>query len=128
LTLGLSGCFFFLPLDPEDENVPPSLVRASPQQASPVVVDEDGTVVYIIVSDPDDAEALTFVWSLEGEGLLPGALTIPDGPNRRASQIRLSPENRFGGAILTVLASDGFAENPSVEVSWEVVVDAGELP
>jgi len=105
--------------------VPPSLVRASPQRDSPVVIDEDGTVVYIIVSDPDDAEALTFVWALDGEGLLPGAQTIPDGPMRRASQIRLTPETRYDGATLTVRAADGSDQNPAVEVSWEIVVDAG---
>jgi hypothetical protein len=127
MPVALSGCFIFLPLVEVEENVPPSLVRASPQRNLPVTIDEDGTVVYVIVSDPDDAEALTFVWALDGEGLLPGAQTIPDGPSRRASQIRLTPEARYDGATLRVRAADGNDQNTAVEVAWNIVVDAGGL-
>lgn len=104
--------------------MPPSLVRAAPTPGETVVLDEDGTVVYIIISDPDDAEAVTFTWSMTDEGILPGAQTIPDGATRRASQLRLSPDVQYDGEVLTVRAFDG-ASNV-LEYSWPVVVDVGD--
>lgn len=119
-----SGCFYFLPLIPVEENVPPSLVRASPTPGTPVVIDDVGAVVYVVVADTDNAAELSFTWELTGEGLLSGAQTIPDGATRRASQLRLPYEARYQGAELTVWASDG--SGSPVQVTWPVeVLDGG---
>ncbi len=121
--MGGSGCFYFLPLVPVEDNVPPTLVRASPTQDGTVVITDRGAVAYIVVSDPDNAEEVTFLWEMTGEGILSGAQTIPDGATRRASQIRLAAERRYDGATLTVRANDSSGSN--VEVSWSVAVQEG---
>lgn len=118
-----SGCFYFLPLVPVEENVPPEFVRASHIPDSEVVLDDRGAVVYVVVSDPDNAPEISFTWDLTGEGILSGAQTIPDGATRRASQIRLAPEARYDGARLTVTASDG--SGSPITVSWDVVTLEG---
>ncbi len=124
-----TGCFYFLPLIPVERNVPPYLVRTSVPSDTPILVDDDGTVVYIIVGDDDDAEALTFVWAISDEGLVPGAQTIPDGAIRRASQIRLYPDDNIDGAELTVIVSDGGSgADRRIEVSWPIVVETGATP
>ena len=123
MAVGASGCFYFLPLVPVEDNVPPTLVRASPTRDGTVVVTDRGAVAYIVVSDQDNAEEVTFLWEMTGEGILSGAQTIPDGATRRASQIRLAPEPRYDGATLTVRASDNSGTN--VEVSWSVTVQEG---
>jgi|GEM_PF-1223923 len=123
ITLLSTGCFYFLPLIPVEKNVPPEIVRASPTPNTPVVIDDRGAVVYLVVADQDDAEALSFIWELTGEGILSGAQTIPDGATRRASQIRLPTEARFDGATLTVTATDG--GDSQVTASWPVIVEEG---
>jgi len=123
MCLVTSGCFYFLPLVPVEDNVPPTLVRASPTRDGTVVLTDRGAVAYIVVSDQDNAEEVTFLWEMTGEGILSGAQTIPDGATRRASQLRLAPEPRYDGAVLTVRASDNSGTN--VEVSWIVAVQEG---
>ena len=121
-----SGCFYFLPLEPVEENVPPSFVRASHMPGSEVVLGDREAVVWVLVTDPDNAADLSFTWDLSGEGILSGAQVIPDGANRRASQLRLSPEPRYGGAVLTVTANDN--SGTPVTVSWPVVLGEGVSP
>jgi hypothetical protein len=121
--IGVSGCFYFLPLVPVEDNVPPTLVRVSPTRDGTVVLTDRGAVAYIVVSDQDNAEEVTFLWEMTGEGILSGAQTIPDGATRRASQLRLAPEPRYDGATLTVRASDNSGTN--VEVSWSVAMQEG---
>jgi hypothetical protein len=121
-----SGCFYFLPLEPVEENVPPTFVRASHMPGSEVVLDDRDAVVWVLVTDPDNAADLSFTWDLTGEGILSGAQVIPDGANRRASQLRLSPEPRYGGAVLTVTANDN--SGAPVTVSWPVVLGEGVSP
>ncbi len=123
--IGTSGCFYFLPLIPVEANVPPSLVRASPLRDGTVVITDRGAVVYIVVSDPDNAEEVSFRWEMSGEGILSGAQTIPDGATHRVSQLRLDPVARYDGATLSVSASDN--SGSAVEVSWDVVVQEGAL-
>jgi hypothetical protein len=95
----------------------------SPTRDGTVVLTDRGAVAYIVVSDQDNAEEVTFLWEMTGEGILSGAQTIPDGATRRASQLRLAPEPRYDGATLTVRASDNSGTN--VEVSWSVAMQEG---
>lgn len=125
MPLGAMGCFYFLPLVPVEDNVPPTLVRASPVRDGSVVITDRGAVVYIIVADQDNAEDVTFLWEMTGSGLLPGAQTIPDGATRRASQLMLQPEARYDGQTLTVMANDN--SGTPVEVSWLVEVQEGAV-
>jgi len=123
--LGTAGCFYFLPLVPVEDNVPPTLVRASPARNGSVILTDRGAVVYIVVADQDNAEELTFLWEMSGSGILSGAQTIPDGANRRASQIQIPPEARFAGETLTVIANDN--SGTTVVVSWLVEISEGAL-
>lgn len=123
MPLGAMGCFYFLPLVPVEDNVPPTLVRASPIRNGNVEITDRGAVVYIIIADQDNAEEVTFIWEMSGSGILSGAQTIPDGATRRASQLMLQPEARYDGETLTVIANDN--SGTPVEVSWTVAVQEG---
>jgi hypothetical protein len=108
-----------------EENVPPQFVRASHTPGAEVILDDRGAVVYMVVSDPDNAPEISFTWDLTGEGVLPGAQDTLDGTTRKFSQIRLQPEPRYAGSLLTVTANDN--SGSPVAVTWTIGVADGVL-
>ena len=105
----LTGCPFVLPLIEEQENQPPVIVESDPRQAAELELSAEGTVAFVVVEDANDIDQVTFLWTIERSGEQGNTTPIVDGP-RRGSALRLDPDPRFDGRLLTVRATDGFGE------------------
>lgn len=63
----VSGCYFFLPLVPVEENMPPEILASSPDEGEILILDLDVTRVFVIVDEPDGDEFVC-QWSIDGIG------------------------------------------------------------
>jgi hypothetical protein len=108
--LFLPGCPFVLPLIEEQENMAPVIVESDPREGDELELSMPSTVVYVVVEDENDLEALTFLWTIERSGEQGNTTPLADGP-RRGSALRLDPDPRFDGRLLTVRATDSFGES-----------------
>lgn len=48
-----SGCFFFLPLIPVEENMPPEIISSYPAPDEPLVLGYDPTFAFVMVEEPN---------------------------------------------------------------------------
>lgn len=108
--LGSTGCPFVLPLIEEQENEAPVIVESDPRDGEELELRMEGTVAFVVVEDANDIDQVTFLWTIERSGEQGSTTPIVDGP-RRGSALRLDPDPRFEGRLLTVRATDGFGES-----------------
>ena len=118
LPLG-SGCFFFLPLDRVEENMPPEIIASSPAAGDPVELSLPINRVFVLVNEPDDDD-IACQWSIDSVGDLgPGEPTQSD--DIKGCQISLEQESDYDGRTLTVRVFDLPARDMA-DQSWEIVL------
>lgn len=121
--LGLSGCPFVLPLIEEQENLTPVIVESDPREGAELELTMNDTVVFVVAEDANDIDQVTFLWTIERSGEQGNTTPIVDGP-RRGSALRLAPDPRYDGRLLTVRATDSFGASARREWVIRVPEDA----
>lgn len=111
-----SACFYFGPLPQLRENEPPAIVKATPEQDTPLVLHDQPARMFVIASDTDGVH---FYWSLsDGTQFGPGTLI-----DASSSYFELSPNPALDGQFLYCLVVDGAKTDPaSTELSWPLEV------
>lgn len=120
--LGLTGCPFVLPLIEEQENLSPVIVESDPREGAELELTMSDTVVFVVAEDANDIDQVTFLWTIERSGEQGNSTAIVDGP-RRGSALRLAPDPRYDGRLLTVRATDSFGASARRE--WVIRVPEG---
>lgn len=116
----LSGCFFFLPLERIEENMPPEILASSPAAGDPVVLSLPINRVFVLVDEPD-GDDIACQWSIDSVGDLgPGEPTQSD--DIKGCQISLGQESDYDGRTLTVRVFDLPARDLT-DQSWEIMLD-----
>lgn len=118
----LTGCPFVLPLIEEQENLTPVIVESDPREGAELELSMSDTVVFVVAEDANDIDQVTFLWTIERSGEQGNTTPIVDGP-RRGSALRLSPDPRYDGRLLTVRATDSFGASARRE--WVIRVPEG---
>jgi hypothetical protein len=116
----VSGCFYFLPLDRIEENMPPEILASSPAAGEPVVLSLPVNRVFVLIDEPD-GDDIACQWSIDSVGDLgPGDPTQSE--DIKGCQISLGQESDYNDRTLTVRVFDLPARDMT-DQSWEI-----ELP
>lgn len=116
----VSGCFYFLPLDRVEENMPPEIIASSPASGDPVELSLPVNRVFVLIDEPD-GDDVACQWSIDSVGDLgPGEPTQSD--DIKGCQISLGQESDYDGRTLTVRVFDLPARDMT-DQSWAI-----ELP
>ena len=104
------GCFFWLPFVPEAQNVAPTIERSDPPPGTPVVMNTETVVVFVVVEDDNDPESLEYIWTVEGLGEQGVAQPINTG-TVYGSRLTLQRNEVYDGRTLRCWVYDSFGES-----------------
>lgn len=117
----LSGCFYLVPFEYAPENLPPEVVSMSPDNAAPVILDSDVTLL-LFVQD-GEADLVTFTWTMSEEGWMGEATPVTTGREDEGyygHQLPLVENPDYDGQTVFCDVWDG--ESQHVTVQWELEV------
>lgn len=115
-----SGCFFFLPLIPEEDNHAPEIFISVPAEGEDLVIDVAEIKPFVRAEDPD-GDPLVCEWAVDTDGSL-GAGDPVSGGN--GCKITLGPDPDYNGHDLYVFVSD--PSNDYAERHWKMVIPSEE--
>lgn len=120
IPLWSSGCFYFLPLQEVQENVPPIIKYSSPEEGEPLVLDLAVTKVFVVVEEPD-GDSFTCLWYIDGGVGEVGPSEPIQGAGGKGCQVSLTPDPDYHGRTLTCTVFDE-PDLDSTERSWPIEV------
>lgn len=104
IPLASSGCFFFLPLEIEEDNVAPEIIISVPDDGDTLVMDRDPWLPYIIAED-EDGDPLVCEWYVDSFGQVgAGDAAVSDG--RYGCTLSLQRLAGYDGHTLSVYVFD----------------------
>lgn len=112
------GCLDFRPVPWQDPNASPKPKTVLPDADSTISLGKQAQAVLVVV---DDADPVTFIWSLSRDGYIGTATPIANGSTAQGSQITLGADSGLDGQTLTVVVSDGLSEDISFRWQLEVL-------
>lgn len=116
--VAMSGCLDFRPVPWQDPNASPRPKTVLPDADSTISLGKQAQAVLVVV---DDADPVTFIWSLSRDGYIGTATPISGGSTAQGSQITLSADPGLDGQMLSVVVSDGLSEDISFRWQLEVL-------
>ena len=118
----LNGCFYLGSIDEIVSNQPPKIVNADPDLEGDMILNVDENIAWVMVSDENDLEALTFRWWVSGQGFIGNAET--SGSNTLlTSKVTLALEPTWDGRRLYFSVTDSY--NATQQLSWNIVYEGG---
>lgn len=116
IPLSASGCFFFLPLTPEEDNVAPEILISVPDEGEDLILDRDPWLAYVIADD-EDGDPLVCEWVVDGFGSV-GSGDAAVNQGRYGCTLSLPRNPDYDGHTLTVYVIDPY--NDFAERSWAI--------
>ena len=114
--------FWLSPIE-EQSNVAPTILQSSPDQGDTLVIDLDQFLAFVRVTDENDQDSLTYVWSIEpGGGTISHVLMSDE--NGSQSVVTLEKKSEYDGRILRCTVYDGYGESATRQ--WDIEVEGGQ--
>lgn len=120
MSIGLSGCYFWLPLVEEPMNVPPTITASYPAEGETWVLEPGLNKAFVRVQDPDDGHAarLEYFWTVGRFG--EQGTAVPITGNEVGSWLHLIADEKYDGSILTLRVTD--PQGGADDIRWELSV------
>ena len=120
MLLGQSGCYFWLPLTEEPQNVPPTITASYPAAGDTWMLEPGLNKAFVLVQDPDGGhpERLEYFWTIGRFG--EQGTSVPITGNEVGSWLHLVADDKYDGNVLSVRVTD--PSGGADDVSWELSV------
>ena len=118
MIFGTGGCFFPLPLIPEEENVAPEIVASSPPANVTVEIKFEDAKVFVVTKD-DNGDNLVCEWSVDGAGSL-GTGEPLQNQALKGCEITITRKDEYADSTLRVTVFD--PSLATAERSWPIAL------